>query len=249
MNTGHRKIIGTAALILGLAVLYIIILLTAVHVVGTDAGLYYDEQLRADILPASGLTDDALKALDGRLADYLRGDAGALDGAPFNDRELTHMADCYDLFALLRTVRARLIPWVLVLALGGAWLLSDRKAIRRCAWLSPPVILIPLGLFAVYAAVNFDQAFTFFHKMLFRNDLWLLDPATDLLIRICPESMFMSMGMRIAFYGLFGMLAASGIVTIITLAWPRGKEENTWKTTTRRGPAPKQINFGNRGTR
>lgn len=261
---------ATVALLLGFAALHFILILTALHAVGTDAELYYAEQLRAGILPASGLSDEDLRALDDRLAGYLSGDAAALnegDGAPrldapvvalevfgvsqpaFNDRERSHLLDCYDLFSLLRKVRSRLIPWAVLLIAGGAYLLRDRRRIRLCAWLSPLLPLIPLGLFALYAALDFDAAFTLFHRILFQNDLWLLDPATDLLIRICPESMFMRMGIRIGAYSLIGMLAVSAVATALTLIRPAENKENTWKTTTRRGPAPKQFSFKGRDAR
>lgn len=250
MSERMRHIIGAAALILGLAALYVILILTAVHIVGTDADLYYREQTKAGILPAAGITDEALRALDGRLADYLRGDAAALAAdAPFNAQEMAHMADCYGLFQLLRKVRARLVPWAVFLIAGGAWLMQDRRRARRCAWLSPLLLLIPLGLFSLYAALRFDRAFTLFHRVLFRNDLWLLDPATDLLIRICPASMFMHMGLRIGAYSLAAILVVSALATALTFIWPKKKGENTWKTTTPRGPAPKRIDFGRRGTR
>ena len=247
----RHRLPATAALILGLAVLYIILLLTAIHIVGTDADLYYSEQMKAGILPTSGLTDAGLRALDQRLADYLKDDAAALEAdPPFSEKEMAHMADCHRLFDLLRKVRSRLIPWAILLTVGGAYVLQDRRRARLCAWLSPLVLLVPLGLFAIYAVANFDAAFTLFHKLLFRNDLWLLDPATDLLIRVCPERMFMHMGIRILIYSLIGMLAVSAIAVLLTFIRPKKKEEqNTWKTTTRRGPAPRQYDFGKRGMR
>ena len=55
--TDHRRArIGATALCLGFAVLYFIILLTALHAVGTDADLYYSEQMKAGILPTSGIS-------------------------------------------------------------------------------------------------------------------------------------------------------------------------------------------------
>ena len=250
MPQTRYRLPATAALLVGFAVVCFIILLTALNGVGTDGELYYNEQLREAVPADAELCDAALRVLDGQLADYLKGDAEALKGAPFNDRELTHLRDCFDLFELLRRVRARLIPWAIVLTLGGAYALRDRRLIRRCAWLGPLLLLLPLGAFALYAALNFDAAFTLFHRVLFRNDLWLLDPRTDLLIRICPEGMFMRMGARIAVYSLIGIVAVSAAVTLLTFLWPKGKEDkNAWKTTTRRGPAPKQITFGSRGMR
>ena len=241
--------LAALALCLGLAILDLILVLTVIHAVGTDAALYHSEQLRADILPMAGISDASLRALDDQLAACLKGDAEALEGAPFNDRELAHMADCHDLFALLRKVRSRLIPWAVLLTVGGAYVLRDRKRARLCAGLSPLAVLMPLGAFALYALSDFDRAFTLFHRLLFKNDLWLLDPETDLLIRVCPESMFMHMGARIAVYSLIGIFAVSAAAIAVTFIWPKRKEENAWKTTTRRGPAPKRIDFGSRGTR
>ena len=260
-----RTLIAALCLTLGLAVLMFILALTALHAVGTDAELYYAEQTAADVLPLAGISDEDLRALDGAMAAYLAGDPSGLlpDGETplsltvfgqpqpaFNDREMAHMRDCFDLFALLRKVRGRLIPWAILLTLGGAWLLNNRRRARLCALLSPLILLVPLGGFAIYAMADFDAAFTLFHKILFKNDLWLLDPATDLLIRVCPASMFMHMGVRILVFSLIAMLAVSAAAALLSFIWPKRKEDkNTWKTTTRRGPAPKRIDFGKTGTR
>ena len=251
MSENTRRRGGTAALLLGFAVLYFIIALTAIHAVGTDAGLYYDEQMKAGVLPGAGISDGDLKALDGCLADYLRSDEAALTpGDPFNEREMTHMKDCLGLFDLLRKVRGRLIPWAILLIVGGAFLLQNRRRARLCAWLSPLILVLPLGAFAVYAAMNFDAAFTLFHRMLFRNDLWLLDPRTDLLIRVCPESMFMHMGVRILIYSLIGILAVSAAATALSFLWPKRKEDNSWNNRDMRGGSgQKQISFGKTGMR
>ena len=199
MTNTKRRTIGGVAFALGLVALMLLLILTALHAVGTDDGLYYRLQTDAGILPETGISDGDLQALDAALAGYLAGDEAALAdpdggvmalevfGAPqpaFNEREMTHLEDCYGLFALLRKVRGRLIPWAVLLIVGGAYLLRDRRRTRRVAWLSPLILLVPLGAFAIWAAIDFDGAFTFFHRLLFSNDLWLLYPRTDLLIRI-----------------------------------------------------------------
>ena len=99
---------------------------------------------------------------------------------------------------------------------AGVWLCRDRRWVRRAAWIAPLALAIPLGAFAGWAAVDFDSAFNFFHEMLFTNDLWLLDPRTDLLIRICPQSMFMNMGLRIGLMSLAWVLAVPALATLIT---------------------------------
>ncbi len=251
MINDNRTTIGAIGLTLGLVALMLILILTALHAVGTDDALYYKLQAEADILPGAGIDEDALRSIDRRLSDYLRGDSAALEeDPPFNDREMAHMADCQRLFALLRKVRSRLIPWAVLLIVGGAYLLQDRRRARRCAYLAPLILLVPLGAFGLWAAVDFDGAFTFFHRLLFTNDLWLLDPRTDLLIRICPESMFAAMGLRIALLGLGGMAGVTALAVLLTHIWPKTNrnEGNVWNDNraTRRaaGQRPKTFDVG-----
>ncbi len=264
MINRNRRTFGAIGLMLGLVALMLILILTALHAVGTDAGLYHAEQMKAGILPEAGISEGDLRMLDGRLAAYLSGDGAALNEGEgvaiipvrgetqpaFNEKEMAHMADCFRLFELLRKVRIRLIPWAVLLIVGGAYLLQDRKKARRIAWLSPLLVLIPLGAFGVWAAVDFDGAFTFFHRLLFTNDLWLLDPRTDLLIRICPQSMFAGMGLCIALWSLAALVGVPALATLLTFIWPKNKrdEANSWNDNQamRRASAqrPKTFDFG-----
>ena len=57
-----------------------------------------------------------------------------------------------------------------------------------------------LGVAAAFGglvAIDFNKYFVLFHEIFFNNDLWLLDPATDLLIRMLPEGFFFDMVIRI----------------------------------------------------
>jgi len=45
--------------------------------------------------------------------------------------------------------------------------------------------------------VDFTKAFTLFHKIMFNNDKWLLDPVTDPIINIMPEEFFAHCGIAI----------------------------------------------------
>lgn len=217
-----RRIVGSVACLLGFAMCIFFGLLAALHWVGTDAELYYALQMKAGILDSAGISGETLRTLDEALSDCLKGDAAALDmeaevfgvvQPAFNEKERIHMEDCRKLFELLRAgIRVSGIAGVLLLTLGCVLLREDRRSIRLTAGLSPLMIVIPLGMLAVWAMIDFNAAFNFFHEILFTNDLWLLNPATDLLIRICPISMFMSMGARI------GLIALAWAVFIPALA-------------------------------
>lgn len=236
-----RRKLGFASAMLGVAALILVGILASVNWVGTDAELYHELQMKAEILDTAGVSEEDLLILDAALANCLKGDSMAFYVSPvsyaetakslrmpitatvfgqvqpaFNDRELTHMEDCRQLFLLLRRVMNGLAAAGAVLLLVGVVLCWNRRLVRRAAWIAPLVILLPLGAFAAWAAVDFNSAFNFFHKLLFTNDLWLLDPRTDLLIRLCPLEMFMGMAVRIGILSLMAMLAVPAAVGICT---------------------------------
>jgi integral membrane protein (TIGR01906 family) len=64
------------------------------------------------------------------------------------------------------------------------------------------------GLLLFLIARDFTAAFTVFHEIFFRNDLWILDPRTSLLIQIVPEPFFMDIALRIGVGYLAGVACA-----------------------------------------
>lgn len=49
---------------------------------------------------------------------------------------------------------------------------------------------VPVSLL-VFLAFNFDYMFVLFHKLLFDNDAWLFNPATDPIIKVLTQEFFM----------------------------------------------------------
>lgn len=89
---------------------------------------------------------------------------------------------------------------------------------------SPLGVLIPrslcIGTGAVFAAAlvlagvistDFSKYFIVFHHIFFNNDLWLLDPRTDMLINIVPEGFFMDTAFRIGLTFLGAVVVFFGI--------------------------------------
>ena len=56
------------------------------------------------------------------------------------------------------------------------------------------VVLVLIGIIST----DFSKYFIIFHHIFFNNDLWILDPRTDMLINIVPEPFFMDTALRIA---------------------------------------------------
>lgn len=51
-------------------------------------------------------------------------------------------------------------------------------------------LLIPL-IIVFFVAIDFDQAFILFHRIVFKNNYWIFDPMYDPVITILPEAFFM----------------------------------------------------------
>ena len=232
----RRRTLGMVCLSLGFFFVQLALLLSAFHGVGTDGEGYYRLQMQANILPEAGISEADLIRLDAALAAYLAGDKGALyeqdelesshptairatvfgeDQPAFNEKELTHMADCFELFVLLRTTCVCAIILGAILLGLGLWLRRG-KGLVGSFLIGLGLLFLPAVLLGAWAALDFTSAFNFFHRMLFTNDLWLLDPRTDLLIRICPESMFAGLGLRIVRDWLMNEL---GLMLIVLIAW------------------------------
>ncbi len=65
-----------------------------------------------------------------------------------------------------------------------------------------------LTLVLLLRGADFDALFIRFHQLVFTNDLWLLDPATDALIRMLPEPFFESMAAQGGVAAVVGAFAA-----------------------------------------
>ncbi len=210
--------------ILGWLLLFASLVAGSILEVGLDPQLYLRLQKEAGVLETAGISESDLALLDARLADYLGGKIEDLNvevevwgerQMAFNQRELMHMADCRALFVPLVNSWLRVGAVVVALMLLGFALCRRRGLIVGTAWVASALIVVPVGALGLWAALDFQSAFHFFHKLLFTNDLWLLDPATDLLIRICPSSMFATMGLHIALYSAVALIGLPLLVTAL----------------------------------
>ncbi len=68
--------------------------------------------------------------------------------------------------------------------------------------------LFLIFLIGAMALINFDWFFLWFHLVSFTNDLWILDPLRDNLIRMFPEGFFVDASLYLG--GLVALEAAIG---------------------------------------
>lgn len=212
-------LLGVIAAIAFLIVLVISGLEIAIY---GDYGWYEKEYEKYQVLTDLEMEmSDALEVTEEMLS-YLRGDREDLvvhttvDGRErefFNEREKTHMEDVQAFFVGgLRLRRGAALIFLFVVGLlvltKGDW----KKVLPRAFLISTGVLLaVTTGLSALIST-DFDKYFTLFHEIFFDNDLWVLYPEQDLLIRMLPEGLFLDMAIRMGirvFTGMILLLAVS----------------------------------------
>lgn len=193
--------------------LVLVLLITSVEAVAYwTPGYYEKEYTKYHVTEAVNMELPDLLSVTKEMMAYLRGNREDLhvptivNGQPrefFNEREIAHMEDVRSLF--IGAIALRRVC-IFLTAASVLLLLLTRAKLRH---LLPRAICAGTGLFFSIAAIltgiistDFTKYFTIFHEIFFRNDLWILDPRTDLLINIVPEPFFVDTAVRIAL--LFG---------------------------------------------
>jgi integral membrane protein (TIGR01906 family) len=156
---------------------------------------------------AAGVDKQTLSDIGDMLIDYLNGSRDDLQMTAsvngnlqlvFNEREISHMADVKALFDLERRLTAFLMALGLALLAAGLYGTGWARRLKRAALTGQLFWLSVLLFVGVWAAIDFDGLFRLFHRLLFNNDLWLLNPKTDLMIRMLPEAFFAAVAVRAA---------------------------------------------------
>ena len=164
--------------------------------VKAEAEFYNSHDLNQKQLDS--VIDDVLKYLvDGRkeLDTSIEGYEGEL----FNETEVSHMVDVKALFTAIK--------WITIacaiaapLAFAGMILIDRERYRKKHRNLFKYTLIgngVFIGLLVLFMVINFNGAFTVFHRILFNNDDWILN-GNDLLIEMLPENLFMRLGLLIS---------------------------------------------------
>ena len=216
--------------------LMIILLITSIEAVTYwTPGYYEKEYAKYGVLNDVHMEMDDLLDVTDEMMAYLRGSREDLhvptivDGQPrefFNDREIAHMEDVRGLFlgglALRRISLGLIVACVILLLLLKA---DIRRVLPKMICIGSALFFAVLAVLAGIISTDFNQYFIMFHHIFFNNDLWMLNPDTDLLINIVPEPFFMDTAARIAMtYGI-SVLAVFAICFIIRYFYRKKQEK------------------------
>ena len=109
----------------------------------------------------------------------------------FNEKDRLHMADVQGLFLGGLAIRRGAIIVLLFSMAALVLMKADWK--RLIPQMYQRVLAVFLALTAVAGFLfsrDFNKYFVIFHHIFFSNNLWILDPAEDYMIRMLPEGFF-----------------------------------------------------------
>ena len=125
----------------------------------------------------------------------------------FNEREKQHMIDVKNLFTAGKNLRIVSFIIGVISIFIIAFKYKNVKTILSKGFVSVSTVIICISIILIcIIQTDFTKYFTIFHEIFFNNDLWLLNPKTDLLINIVPEPFFIDTAIRIAV--IFGLIMA-----------------------------------------
>lgn len=148
------------------------------------------------------ISEEDLTLVTSKLLGYMKGQHDDLyilvtiDGHErefFNEREIYHMEDVKKLFDIGYIIRDVAIL-IFIITLFYA-LIIKKDAIHifnKCYLIGFSTILISVISLVFLIFTNFDRYFIIFHEIFFFNDLWILNPETDLLINLVPLEFFIN---------------------------------------------------------
>lgn len=240
---GMRRKLGGVFSFLAALLLLAGVLLTSLQMTINQNGYFAALSTRLETGKAAGISDgEAAAALD-HLVDFMEGRVQdiqltvEIDGKAqtlFTQDEITHMNDVQKLYRTARLGRDLcLIAAAALYAL--ALLLGRPRPFRLWAggYLAAGGLLaIVGGAMAVWAIRDFDGFWSQMHRLLFTNDLWLMDPAKSKMILLCPAELFQDI---LCQAGLWTLLIAIVLAVLSILCLTRRPKMGRREATPGRG--------------
>lgn len=200
-----KKFLNTLAVI-GLTLL---VMIGALLMVTKIKSIYvYGEEV-LHISEYSGVSRKVAMENYAYVIDYLNGDEKMKFELPSMDYSEDGAYHFYEVKQLIKLAERVEVILILILLPTILYLCIKEKEYNFLKISGVSIIVFPVIL-AVLVSINFEKAFTIFHKLFFYNDKWIFDPRTDPIIDILPEEFFAFCGIII-----LGIIIVTGILMCI----------------------------------
>ncbi len=194
--------------------LYLLLKSVETHTFNKD--FYINSYKENKVSETSGKTLQELDEITEDLFDYLKGKANdSLLEKNFNKREILHMRDVKMLFKYGYMLKYFSLALSL-LSIGVLCYLKKYVSLGKSLFYGPFIWWGMMIILFLLSLSDFNKYFTYFHLIFFNNDLWLLDPKTDLLIQMLPLEFFIGIFKNIIllFLLLLSILQLAGYIVL-----------------------------------
>ncbi|WP_461810297.1 TIGR01906 family membrane protein [Faecalimonas sp.] len=188
----------------------VLLIASAELAIYVDFRFYEKEYEKYQVLDDLEMKMEDVMFVTYEMMDYLHGKrtdlivSTTVDGEErefFNNREKQHMEDVQNIF--LGGIKLRNIASIIMIV-GVIILIYSRAKWKMllAKWymgITSIMIIAGVGIGYIFSK-DFSKYFVKFHEIFFDNDLWLLDPDTDLMIRMLPEGFFVDFSVRIGIF-------------------------------------------------
>lgn len=212
MTSARNKLFYLWAFVLALAVI-MAALTISIDRTSHNIKNYTNFQKEHAIDKATGKSLEELEIIDQNISLFLSFPDEDFLAKDFNSKEISHMKDVYKLYELSNTYMGFSIA-VVVLSVFVAVAKRIRHELLVKSLVCILIILAILLIMVLVVSINFDKYFTKFHEIFFDNDLWILNPETDLMIQMMPLSFFQMMAAKI-FLGTLAIIGGYSLLVIL----------------------------------
>jgi|APSaa5957512622_1039677.scaffolds.fasta_scaffold46699_2 integral membrane protein (TIGR01906 family) len=220
-----KRFFTNLCVVLASIMLIVAMLVISIETFAFNRGFFEKEYDKIGTAQDIGISTADLTGVTDVLLDYTQDKRDTLDVQAsiegqiqevFGEREKEHMVDVKALYIAARNVRTICLIAAPILILI-AFLISRKKAIKalcRSFLYTSGAFLVLVVAIGLYAVIDFTAFWTAFHQVFFTNDLWLLNPNTDVLIMMVPEQFFFDLVTRIIirFVSIFAVFNIAAIV-------------------------------------
>lgn len=187
-------------------------------------GVENDPQVSTKVTEYIGMDDATQTAFAQDIAAFMAGGTDALPSDVLNEKEQQHMLDVRALTQGAAKASKTCMTAAAVLAVVIAWLGAklERRVLPKligCLAAVSVAAIVAVCIMNQMSTGGFEAMFVAMHEALFTNDLWLMDPATDILIRMMPQSLFeralaVCAGLALRMFTVVGVMLLAVMISV-----------------------------------
>jgi integral membrane protein (TIGR01906 family) len=199
-NLMNRMLQYTLGVVFSICLMIVLLFTSVEAAVYWIPGYFEKEYTKYNVTEAVSMNMDDLLDVTDQMMAYLKGKRdnlhvpttmGGVEREFFNAREIAHMEDVRGLFLGGISMRTNcLLIMALCLILLKLLKTKFKSTFPKAVCAGSGLFFLASAATALLISTDFNRYFIRFHEMFFQNDLWMLDPSTDMLINIVPEGFF-----------------------------------------------------------